>query len=109
MWWWPPISTQDDFRGVEVVASAFLVASVLILCGGAAAVFEEIVRFRRDGVSGDTVSIAVASTVVGALITASLMAFLGYVLQLLRALHFDVRLTEIRNEERENSARENSA
>jgi hypothetical protein len=58
------------------------------------AAVETVKALHTSGASNDNVVAAVAGIVGGTIIAASAMAFFGYVLQLLVAIHFDVRFAE---------------
>jgi hypothetical protein len=77
--------------------------AILTVFGGGVLAIEEWVNLHRNGASSDTISVVLACTISGAIVSAAFMAFFGFVLQLLRAIHFDVRLSEIRESERRRS------
>ena len=98
--WWPHRYTNADFRVVDVVAAVFIILAVFTLIGGGAIAAEEWVNLHHDGDSGNTITVVLASTISGAILSACFLAFLGFVLQLLRTIHFDIRLSEIGEAER---------
>jgi hypothetical protein len=90
----PHYFTYDHFPGARTVAGVFKSLAALVLIAGAVAAFESARALHTVGASTDNVVAVVAGIVGGTIIAASAMACFGYVLQLLVAIHFDVRYVE---------------
>jgi hypothetical protein len=90
----PHYFIYDHFPGARVVAGVFKVLASLVLVAGAVAAFESARALHTVGASNDNVIAVVAGIIGGTIIAASAMAFFGYVLQLLVAIHFDVRFAD---------------
>lgn len=74
---------HSDFPGAQAVAVVFKLAACLVLVAGGYAAEQS----RSHGLDVQLTLGIVASTILGA----SVLAFFGYVLQLLLALHFNSR------------------
>ena len=83
--------TFADFPGARTVAVAFKTLAIATLGIGILAATE---LARSTSIHGNDRTASVAGVVGGTIIAASAMAFFGYVLQLLVAIHFDVRFEE---------------
>jgi hypothetical protein len=83
--------TFADFPGARTVAVVFKTLAVVTLGIGILAATE---LARSTSIHGSDRTASVAGVVGGTIIAASAMAFFGYVLQLLVAIHFDVRYEE---------------
>jgi hypothetical protein len=90
----PHYLVYDHFPGARTVAGVFKTLALLVLVAGAVAAFETGHALHTNGASNSTVVAVVAGIVGGTIIAASAMAFFGYVLQVLVAIHFDVRHEE---------------
>ena len=86
--------TFADFPGAQAVAVVFKTLAVLILLSGAGSAISAAKLLHDNGTTGGNEAAIVAGIVTGTIIAASSMAFFGYVLQLLIAIHFDVRYAE---------------
>ena len=83
--------TFADFPGARTVAVVFKTLAIVTLAIGILAATE---LARSTSIHGSDRTASVAGVVGGTIIAASAMAFFGYVLQLLVAIHFDVRCEE---------------
>ena len=86
--------TYDHFPGARTVAGVFKALALLVLAAGAVAAAESGRALHSVGASSGNVIAVVVGIVAGTIIAASATAFFGYVLQLLVAIHFDVRFVE---------------
>jgi hypothetical protein len=87
----PHYFTYDHFPGARAVATVFKGLAFLMLIAGAIAAVEAGHNLHSVGSGNGNVIAVVVGIVGGTIIAASAMAFFGYVLQLLVAIHFDVR------------------
>jgi hypothetical protein len=90
----PHYFTHDNFPGARAVAIVFKALALLVVIAGVVAAVESGRAIHSVGGSNSNVIAVVAGIIGGTIIAASAMAFFGYVLQLLVALHFDVRYEE---------------
>src|ERR1035437_9821374 len=90
----PHYFTYDHFPGARAVATVFKALALLVLVAGVIAAVESGHSLHSVGASNSNVIAVVVGIVGGTIIAASAMAFFGYVLQLLVAIHFDVRYVE---------------
>jgi ABC-type polysaccharide/polyol phosphate export permease len=90
----PHYFVYDHFPSARLVAGVFKVLAALVIISGAVAAFESARGLHSTGTSNGIVIAVVAGIIGGTIIAASAMAFFGYVLQLLVAIHFDVRNVE---------------
>ena len=91
---YPHYLTYADFPGARTVAIVFQVLAWVVLAAGALSAVEASRALHDVGASHGNVLAVVAGIIGGTIIAASAMAFFGYVLQLLVAIHYDVRLEE---------------
>jgi hypothetical protein len=70
------------------VASVFHVLAWLVVVGGAVAYR----HLHGDGSSPSGIGVVVGIILAGTIVTSAMSAFFGYVLELLVAIHFDVRM-----------------
>jgi hypothetical protein len=89
--WAPHYLVNEDFRGSAVVANVFRILAALILIGGAISAAVTGHDMHQNGYSNAEVTEAVIGIVVGTIVSASAMLFFTFVLELLRAIHFDLR------------------
>jgi hypothetical protein len=89
---YPHFFTYADFPGARTVAVVFKVLAWVVLASGALSAFEAAHALHDGGASNGNIVAVVAGIVGGTIIAASAMAFFAYVLQLLVAIHFDVRM-----------------
>lgn len=87
----PTLFVFADFPGAQVVAVVFKVLAVVIIAIGTLAAVEVA---RSSTITGNDRIASVAGVIGGTIIAAAAMAFFGYVLQLLVAIHYDVRFVE---------------
>jgi hypothetical protein len=86
--------TFSNFRGAQLVAYVFKTLAIIVLIGGAISALEATTTVHQHNVSGTDEGLIVAAIVAGTIIAASAMAFFGYLLQLLVAIHFDTRYSQ---------------
>lgn len=85
---------SKDFSGAQSVARIFHVLAWLVVIGGVVAAATAYRHLHGDGSSHGDVVVVVGSILGGTILTAAMLAFFGYVLELLVALHFDVRMPD---------------
>jgi hypothetical protein len=85
---------SKDFSGAQSVASVFHVLAWLVVIGGVVAAAAAYRHLHGDGSSNSDVAVVVGSILGGTILTAAMLAFFGYVLELLVAIHFDVRMPD---------------
>jgi hypothetical protein len=83
-----------DFSGAQSVASVFHVLAWLVVLGGFVAAATAYRHLHGDGSSNSDVAVVVGSILGGTILTSAMLAFFGYVLELLVAIHFDVRMQD---------------
>jgi hypothetical protein len=83
-----------DFSGAQSVASVFHVLAWLVVIGGVVAAATAYRHLHGDGSPNSDVAVVVGSILGGTILTAAMLAFFGYVLELLVAIHFDVRMPD---------------
>jgi hypothetical protein len=83
-----------DFSGAQSVAGVFHVLAWLVVIGGLVAAGTAYRHLHGDGSSNSNVAIVVGCILGGTIVTAAMLAFFGYVLELLVAIHFDVRMPD---------------
>jgi len=91
---YPHLFTYADFPGARAVAIVFKGLAWLVLAAGVLSAIEAASALHHVGSSNGNIVALVAGIIGGTIIAASAMAFFGYVLQLLVAIHFDVRFAE---------------
>jgi hypothetical protein len=91
---YPHFFTYADFPGARAVAVVFKTLAAALIALGTLSAIEAGRTLHSQGASGGNQVAVVAGIVGGTIIAASAMAFFGYVLQLLVAIHFDVRYAE---------------
>jgi hypothetical protein len=72
----------------------FKVFAAVLLVGGVLAAVVSLSRMHGENISSSQQLIVFFSIVGGAIFAASAMAFFGYMLQLLVAIHFDIRFVD---------------
>ena len=87
----PHYLINEDFRGSAVVANVFRILAALILIRGAISATVTGHDMHQNGYSNTEVTEAVIGIVAGTIVSASAMLFFTFVLELLRAIHFDLR------------------
>jgi hypothetical protein len=85
---------SKDFSGAQSVAGVFHVLAWLVAIGGVVAAAAAYRHLHGDGSSNSNVAVVVGSILGGTIVTAAMLAFFGYVLELLVAIHFDVRMPD---------------
>jgi hypothetical protein len=85
---------NKDFSGAQSVAGVFHVLAWLVVIGGVVAAATAYRHLHGDGSSNSDVAFVVGSILGGTILTAAMLAFFGYVLELLVAIHFDVRMPD---------------
>ena len=83
-----------DFSGAQSVASVLHVLAWLVVIGGVVAAATVYRHLHGDRSSNGEVAVVVGSILGGSILTAAMLAFFGYVLELLVAIHFDVRMPD---------------
>jgi len=86
--------TYADFTGARIVAGVFHVLAWVVLFIGAVSAIEAGRTLHNNGATTNNEVAVVAGIIVGTIIAASTVAFFGYVLQLLTAIHYDVRFSD---------------
>ena len=89
--WVAHFFTFADFPGAQTVAVVFKGLAALILVGGIIVAVEVSRNLNQNYVSRSHDAAIVGGVVAGTIVAASTMAFFGYVLQLLTAIHYDIR------------------
>jgi hypothetical protein len=87
------------FRGAIFVARFFFVLAILVLIGGLIAVVSEGIALHHDGVSGVQAASVIIGIIGGTIIAAATIAFFGFVLELLVAIHFGLRFQDVMGSE----------
>jgi hypothetical protein len=83
-----------NFSGARTVAGVFHVLAWIVIIGGVVAALTAYRQLHGNGSSNSDVAVVVGSILGGTIFTAAVLAFFGYVLELLVAIHFDVRMPE---------------
>jgi hypothetical protein len=83
-----------DFPGARVLAVVFKTLAALVLAGGVIAGVETVRALHDNGTPNGTIAAVTVGVAAGTIIAASSMAFFGYVIELLVAIHFDTRFSE---------------
>ncbi|MGD0747199.1 MAG: hypothetical protein ABSB68_05265 [Acidimicrobiales bacterium] len=91
--WYPDWLTFADFRGAAALSAFFKVLALVVVGAGVIAAILVGRALHADGVGGET-AVAVAAIVSGSVVVASAIAFFGFVLELLIAIHFGVRFAD---------------
>jgi hypothetical protein len=87
-------AVSKDFSGALSVASVLHILAWLVVVGGVVAAATVYRHLHGDGSSNGDVAVVVGSILGGSILTAAMLAFFGYVLELLVAIHFDVRMPD---------------
>lgn len=98
--WYTHFFTYADFPGARTVAVVFKGLAIVVLVVGIVAAIETRNNLRSIGASTNEQTAVVAGVIAGTIIAASAMAFFGYVMQLLVAIHFDIRFADAHDDAR---------
>jgi hypothetical protein len=83
-----------NFTGARTVAGVLHVLAWIVIIGGVVAALSAYRQLHGNGSSNSDVAMVVGSILGGTIFTAAVLGFFGYVLELLVAIHFDVRMPE---------------
>jgi hypothetical protein len=90
----PDEIVYKNFSGARPVAGVFHVLAWIVIIGGVVAALTAYRQLHGNGSSNSDVAVVGGSILGGTIFTAAVLAFFGYVLELLVAIHFDVRMPE---------------
>jgi hypothetical protein len=95
--WHPDWLNYADFRGAQALSAVFKLLAMFVVVSGAFAAVEGSRVLQGSGLGGSkpVVVLGIAGVTV---VAASALAFFGYVLELLVAVHYDVRFSDARQE-----------
>ncbi|MGO8824263.1 MAG: hypothetical protein ACLQU9_03375 [Acidimicrobiales bacterium] len=91
--WHPDWLTYADFRGAAALSAFFKVFAVVVVAAGVVAAVLVGRSLHADGAGGDTAAVVVG-IIGGSVVAAAAIAFFGFVLELLIAIHFGVRFSD---------------
>jgi len=91
--WHPDWLTYANFRGAAALSAFFKVFAVIVVGAGVIAAILIGRSLHADGAGGNTAAVVVG-IIGGSVVAASAVAFFGFVLELLIAIHFGVRFSD---------------
>lgn len=87
-----PFLTAADFTGARTFASAVKLAALLVLIAGSLTAYKALQILHSSGASRDASDGTMAVMATVTVLVASTLAFFGYALDALIAIHFDMRM-----------------
>jgi hypothetical protein len=95
--WHPDWLNYADFRGAQALSALFKVLAMCVVVAGVFAAVEGSRVLQGTGLGGSK-PVVVLGIVGVTVVAASALAFFGYVLELLVAVHYDVRFSDAKEE-----------